>query len=404
MRVCMVISVPLPPGEGIGYYTWNLSRFLLSQGHQVQIITRGERGKPPREVLDGIPIWRPPFYPTYPFHVHLHGLFLQRLVRRLEGEIDIFHLHTPLPPPLRTQRPVLLTVHSMMLADVRSRRTESLFDVLSKLQAPVSTRIERRLFRISGRIAAVSQAAARDMQPLLLHEGKTVEVTWNGVDTGFFSPDGNEIPESGTLLFVGRLAPGKGLADLVQAMTQVARQVPGARLLVAGDGPLHKKLGSLIAQSGLEGQIELLGHVQSRERLRTLYRESWAFVLPSHHESMPTVVLEAMACGTPVISTRVGSVPDFIVDGSNGLLVPPRAPEAMAGAISKLLGDQELCARLGAAARRTVEDRFSWQAVGAAYLRCYRALLEETGPVGICLLDPAHKSEAEHSPRLGGRG
>jgi glycosyltransferase involved in cell wall biosynthesis len=377
MHICMVISVPMPPREGLGYYTWNLSRFLVGHGHQVQIITRGQRGKPAVEMLEGIPIWRPRFYPVYPFHVHLHGLFVQQLVRQLQDEGVLFHLHTPLPPPLRTRCPVLLTIHSLMLPDVQARRMESPIDIFHWLQSPVSTQIERQLFRISDRITTVSEAVARDVQPLLDRSGKSVEVTWNGVDTAFFSPDTRKASEPDSLLFVGRLAPGKGLSDLVQAMVGIVRRHPMARLRIAGHGPLHTKLKALVGQNGLAGQVELLGHVDSRNRLRDLYRDAWALILPSHHESMPTVLLEAMACGTPVISTDVGSVSDVVANGTNGLLIPPRAPGELARATCLLLSDAGLRNRLGTAARRSVEERFSWEAVGAAYLRCYRVLSEE---------------------------
>jgi len=113
----MITSIPFPPTEGIGYYTWNLSRFLMNHGHQVQIITRGQRGKQSYEESENIPIWRPQFFPLYPFHVHSHKLFVQKLVNQIEEDVDLFHLHTPLPPPIQTKRPVLLTIHSMMLAD-----------------------------------------------------------------------------------------------------------------------------------------------------------------------------------------------------------------------------------------------------------------------------------------------
>jgi glycosyltransferase involved in cell wall biosynthesis len=270
---------------------------------------------------------------------------------------------------------VLLTVHSIVSADARVQRTESLvFDIFNRLQEPVSTLIERRLFGMSDQITTVSGAAARDMQSLLLEVGKHVEITWNGVDTGFFLP-GGETPEPDTLLFVGRLAPGKGLANLLDAMTPVIKSYPGTKLLIAGEGPLHGKIRSLIDQRGLARQIQLLGQVDSRERLRGLYQKAWALVLPSHHESMPTVVLEAMACGSPVVSTAVGSVPEVITDGANGLLVPPRQPKELAYTICRLLGDAGLRARLGVAARSTVERRFSWQTVGSSYLRCYQELL-----------------------------
>ena len=375
MRICMITSAPMPPAEGVGYYVWNLSRFLLGHGHQVTVITRGQRGKPSFEEFDELPIWRPRFYPVYPLHVHLHGLFVQRLVRRLESDIDIFHLHTPLPPPVHSRRPILLTVHSMMLADARARRTSSILDFVIKMVSLVSHRIERRLLGISGTVTAVSRVAAQHAQCCRTQDSQ-VKITWNGVDTHFFSPNAHNPIDYGHLLFVGRLAPGKGLGDLVQALKLVVSRYPGTRISIAGDGPLRGKVISMIKRSGLDEHVGLLGHVDSRLDLRALYRGACALVLPSHHESLPTVALEAMACGTPVIATRVGSVPDIITDSANGLLVPSRAPEQLAEAICRMLSDPALRTRLGAAARHTVEKSFSWQVVGDNYLRCYQSLLK----------------------------
>jgi len=95
MRIGMIMSVPFPPGEGIGFYVWHLARNLTQLGHGVQIITRGNVGPTRREVVEGIPVWWVRFWPTYPLHVHLHSLFVDKLVRQLEPEIDLFHLHSP---------------------------------------------------------------------------------------------------------------------------------------------------------------------------------------------------------------------------------------------------------------------------------------------------------------------
>lgn len=375
MHVCMMTSVPIPPTEGVGYYVWALSGFLMEQGHQVQIITRGHRGKPFHEIVHGIPVWRPRFYPTYPLHVHLHGLFVQRLVQRLEAQVDVFHLHTPLPPDIRSTRPVLLTIHSMMLADARARRVDSVFELLSRLQTPVSTQIERRLLRTSRIMVAVSKEAAENAQHTLPQDDRRIEIVWNGVDDQFFSPFPNHTADHNRLLFVGRLAPGKGLEDLLEAMKLVVERHPQANVSVAGNGPLKNRIMSRIERRGLQKHVRLLGHVCVRDRLRTLYQKAWALVLPSHHESLPTVMLEAMACGTPVIATHVGGIPDVITDRVNGLLVPPRSPGILADTICLLLGDPGLRASLGEGARRTVKDRFTWRLVGNRYMSFYDSLL-----------------------------
>src|SRR3972149_2875368 len=112
MHIGMVTSAKLPPEEGIGQYVWNLSRHLVAQGHRVDVITRGSWRGLTREDSCGGTVWRPPFLPLYPFHVHFHGLFVNWLVRTLADEVDIFHVHSPLPPVLKMGCPVVVTVHT----------------------------------------------------------------------------------------------------------------------------------------------------------------------------------------------------------------------------------------------------------------------------------------------------
>ena len=376
MRICMVTSVPMPPTEGIGYYVWNLSRFLVKQGNHVQIVTRKQRKRPFCEVLERIRILRPRFYPIYPFHVFLHGLFVRRVVRCIEEEVDIFHIHTPLPPAIRSRKPRLLTIHSMMLADAKARKADSFIGFLKKLQAPIDSLVEKELLGSCEGVTAVSIAAAENANSLLPQNDRCIEVMWNGVDTDFFSPGKQADTEPDHLLFVGRLAPGKGVDDLLDALEMVAAKNSRARLSIAGSGPMWRRIDSRIRRNALDRHVRLLGHIGSRKALRDLYRRSSALVLPSHHESLPTVMLEAMACGTPVIATSVGGVADVIENGINGLLVPPRAPNELATAIERLTSDAGLRERLANAARSGVEERFSWEVVGGRYLRHYQALVD----------------------------
>ena len=156
MRICLITSSPLPPEEGVGFYVWNLARKLAQGGHSVQIITRGIPGRTTREPIADIIIWRVTFAPLYPLHVHIHGLFVNRLVAQLEEQIDVFHVHSPLPPVLNTQRPVLLTVHTPMRTDARGLSVRDYHSLLIKLQSPVSYDIERRLLRSAAQVAVVA--------------------------------------------------------------------------------------------------------------------------------------------------------------------------------------------------------------------------------------------------------
>lgn len=379
MRICMIVSISMPPREGIGFYVWNLSHYLIEKGHQVQIITRSQDRKPFHEVQDGIFIWRPQFYPIYPLHVSLHGFFVQHLVNRLEAEIDVFHLHSPLPPAIHSKRAVMLTLHSMMVPDARARKLEGFYDLLIKLQAPVSYLLERQVARKSQAINAVSPPVAEQAYVQFPEQKDSIPVMWNGVDTSFFFPDESVQVNPDALLYVGRLAPGKGLHDLILAFKTVVNHFPNACLTIAGDGPQMGMVRSLMEQQGLKDKVRLLGHVHSREDLRALYRQAWALILPSHHESLPGVVLESMACGTPVIATRVGGLPTFLQDGQNGLIVAPRALDELTEAIIQLIANTALRNRLGHASRQTVEERFSWQVIGENFIQGYQTI--QTGAI-----------------------
>lgn len=378
MKICMVTSAALPPQEGIGHYVWNLSRYLVRQGHSVQIITRGQRGKPLYEVLQDIAVWRPRFYPVYPLHVHLHGFFVRRLVRRIEAEVDVFHLHTPLPPPISSSRPLLLTVHTPMLGEAGAIPISDFRSLIIRLQIPFSARIERRLFDSAQAIVTVSQSVADELRMYGVMDER-VRVLGNGVDTTIFCPDellSTRKSSERYLVAAGRLDVRKGMSDLVSAMARIHQVHPDVKLYIAGTGPLAAQLQAQIHQAGLENTVALLGQV-SHVRMLALYRGATAFVHAAHYEGLPTVLLEAMACGKAVVSTAVSGALDVLQDGRNGLLVPPQEPEKLADTMNSLLNDQPLIHQLGTAALQTIQERFSWQVVGGNYERCYTALSGE---------------------------
>lgn len=153
------------------------------------------------------------------------------------------------------------------------------------------------------------------------------------------------------------------------------------RFIVVGSGSLHAALQAQVERAGLAARFEFRGQIAAgrREELAALYRTAGIFVLPSHHEGMPTVLLEAMASGAPVISTAVGGALEVVTSGQNGLLVAPRAPEALAEALMALNDDETLRGDLGRKARATVEQRYSWDAVAKQYVACYEQVMDGKG-------------------------
>ncbi|HSH81105.1 MAG TPA: glycosyltransferase family 4 protein [Herpetosiphonaceae bacterium] len=371
----MLTSAPLPPREGIGFYVWNLSRFLTNMGHDVEVITRGRAGRTQTEVVDGITVRRVTFFPGYPLHVHLHSAFVSAVLRDRARQADLFHLHSPLVRLPRTSVPALVTVHTPMKADTGAIRANTIHGLLIKLQAPISYRIEKQVL---GRVCKVTAVATSVAQELAAYgvDPSEVRVLGNGVDTEVFFPG----PEAANrdapyFLTAGRLGARKGLEDLVECAAQVLALHPDHRFLIAGGGPLEHKLRAAIAGRKLESQIVLLGHISDRARMVELYRGATAYVHAAHYEGLPTVLLEAMACGRPVVATAVSGALDVVEHERNGLLVPPRQPDAMAQAVIRLVDEPDLAAELGLAARQTIMDRYSWQAVTRGYVREYEGLL-----------------------------
>jgi glycosyltransferase involved in cell wall biosynthesis len=213
-------------------------------------------------------------------------------------------------------------------------------------------------------------------------EGVPVRIIANAVDVDRFKP-GPERRSSLDVLAVGRLVHAKGFDDLLNAWVTVVSTHPHARLTIVGDGPLRGRLAGLASSLGIAGSVQFTGALtglQSRD-LIGLYQNARVLVQPSHHEGLSTVVLEAMACSTPVIATAVGAHPTVIADGVNGGLVPPRQPVALAQAMNRLLVDSAWAARLGQMGRKTVVESYSWTAVARAYESLYEELVTRANRV-----------------------
>jgi glycosyltransferase involved in cell wall biosynthesis len=170
--------------------------------------------------------------------------------------------------------------------------------------------------------------------------------------------------------FVGGLQPVKGLDDLVAALD---RTVTDPVVVVAGEGPTRDRLEQAFEPDGV-----FLGSVPY-EQVPALYHEFDAFVLPSHSEGLPRVVLEAQATATPVVATRVGGIPELITDGETGLLYNAGDVAALDDAVDRLASDTGLLTRLSEAGRAAVESEYAWGALYERYERYLREVVESHG-------------------------
>jgi glycosyltransferase involved in cell wall biosynthesis len=205
------------------------------------------------------------------------------------------------------------------------------------------------------------------------------QVVSNGVDLTEFHPGDDAMPSdipvpvgAPIATFVGVLREQKGQSAAVAAWPEVVRRFPDARLLLVGTGQLEAQLRSQAAAAGLEDHVIFAG---GRSDVPTILRASTLVLLPSEGEALPTVLIEAAGCGRAVVATSVGGVPEVVVDGQTGLLVPPGDLVALQDAIIRLLGDPALRQALERRARELAVRRFAVDVWASRLRQVYDSVL-----------------------------
>lgn len=230
----------------------------------------------------------------------------------------------------------------------------------------------RRKLEEAAGVVTVSAYNLRYLRENYGPAAERIRRVYNGLDLKRFTYKA-PLHRPSRIVAVGRLVEKKGFADLIGACATLAASGRRFTCEIVGSGELEADLRGRIEQSGTGGMVRLIGPRPQEEVVR-LVQEAAAFVAPcvlgedGNQDGLPTVLLEAMALGTPVISTDVTGIPEVLRDGETGLLVPQRNPAALAGAISRLTGDSTLRFRLANRARRLIETDFNVHA-NAAHLR-----------------------------------
>ena len=271
---------------------------------------------------------------------------LRQLLRR--ERIELVHVHSPV---------AAAGVRATVGRQVRVVYTEH--NVWSRYH-PVTRVLNFCTFPRNDHVFTVSNevlASVRYPWPLRMLPMPTVETLHHGLDQAAFSAetgfDGVRaelgIPETAPV--IGSIANFKAAKDhgtLLRAAARVRQALPEARFLLVGQGPLEDQVRRLATQLGLEKTVIFGGFRTDVPRLVAAFD---VFALSSTHEGLPIALIEAMTLGRPVVATRVGGIPEVVTDGAQGVLVPPRDPEALADGLLRVLGDPQLRAGMAAAAR-----------------------------------------------------
>lgn len=376
MHICEVLSTPLPPEEGISNYVVGLSEALTRKGHKVTLVTRGTGQTRPYEVQNGLRIVRPPFYPFYPLHVSIHGLFLSRWLNSLSVPPDLVHFHSPLVPAIGVRCLSVATVHTPLLVDSRYLEIRDLRTLATKLHVPVGFFFETRLFRAVDVLTAVSRHVAKELSVYGIKENR-VSVLGSAVNADLFRPGKQEVTE-GTILYVGRLTARKGLLCLIAAIGSLKDRGVALTLWIVGKGPLEGYLRRRVRRLGLESQEVVFHGFLPRSALIETYQRSNVVVVPSRYEGLSTTLLEALACGRPVVATRALGIEEVVRDRVDAWLVKSDSPDSLADGIGTVLEDADLQRTLSLNARARVLESYTWDQVADRLLQSLSTFMEDS--------------------------
>lgn len=241
-------------------------------------------------------------------------------------------------------------------------------------------RLFRHLLTRAAAVTACAESLAESARSLASGIGDRLAVVPNGVDVDVFAGPGSSPHPRPYLLAAGRFTHQKGFDIAIEAAARL-KAVRAGRLdlVLAGDGNEDAALRELARRREVGERVVFLGPID-RERMRAFYRGAAGVVVPSRWEGLPLVCLEAMASGRPVIATRVDGIPDAVVDGETGLLVPPDDADALGRALARVLDDPAWAERLGAAGAARARARFAWPIIADRYLDVFARVVGRARP------------------------
>lgn len=369
LHVCLVIEWHPSSVGGVQSHVRDLAYWLSMKGLKVSIISR-------RIGAGDLEIQESEGYYIVDSLIPLDVIFVPPDPRDIEAIIsslkpDIVHSHH-----IFTLTPLfaLKVARDLGIPRVASNHTIFLAHDFRALWNTVSLILPTRYYlQYAQAVISVSRAADVFVESIMGPDFKVRRfIIPNAVDTTKYKPPERE-PEEDVILFVGRLVYRKGLHVLIKALQRIKRR--DYKLYVVGGGYMELPSRLLAKAYGVEDRVEFLGVVPEGAKIE-LYRRAKIVVVPSlMNESFGIVALEAMASGRAVVASRVGGLEDIIVDGETGVLVEPRSEDQIAEAIETLLDDENYRRKLGANARKAVEEKYSWNVVLDRILEVYDYIL-----------------------------
>jgi glycosyltransferase involved in cell wall biosynthesis len=378
---------PFQSGSGPGGCLYNLSRALVELGCEVhiltpQIATKGYVGR-------GVTV----HYYVNPLRNHFvrnswvsFSFFSIKQIKQIcrNFDIDIVNGHSPTTFAysfLRNEKiPFIVSAHGTSFGEISSLcgKPHKYLDFSSVMDGlitqPVWAYLTHLEYKCADKVHVVSNAVANELISYNHLSSDLIYTIPNGVN---LMPIKESFDEN-LILSAGRMVWRKGFLYLINAMPDVLKEYPKAKLLLIGDGLYKQRLIERVNELNLKGSITFSGCIKQQELFK-LYSKAHIYVQPSLYEPLGNTVLEAMASERPVVASRVGGISEIIYNNENGLLVDPANSGQLASAINLLLSDKPLCSRIGKNAKRTTDANFSWEAIAKKTLKMYQDVIDQYG-------------------------
>lgn len=369
-----IIQTPVrfyPFTGGVENYVYYMSKELVRLGNDVKVVCANEPHTKKEDVIDGINVLRL-YYIAKIANTNITPGFPLAVSKE---DFDIMHTHIPTPWSADwssivskfKRKPLVVTYHNDIIGS-------GMADQIARLYNKTAL---KSLLNNAEKII-ITQPSYIDYSPHLSNYEDKIEVIPNGVDVEIFKP--KDLPRwRNTLFFLSVLDEFhkyKGLNYLLNALKKVKRVIPDVKLIVGGKGTLLEYYGDMVSDYDLKDNVEFHGFIPE-DKIVEYYARSSVFVLPSIsslQEGFGIVVLEAMACQTPVISTEIVGVAEDVKSSNSGIIVPPKDSDELADAIIKILMDENP-EKMGINGRKLVKDRYTWSQIAQMTENLYNKLI-----------------------------
>ena len=307
----------------------------------------------------------------YPFSIPSLVLFLKHKI--IEVNPDIVHAQGSFAPYstaaalVRNKYPTLLTMHGILAKELKFHKGINFIFILF-----IHKPNERYVVSKISNIIAVSLHVKNVISDMTQSQ---IYVIQNGID---FEDIHNVQPhksiEYPSILFVGGLSKVKGIDTLLNAVPIIRKKILNLCVYIAGSGPEENKLKELVKELNIEENVNFLGYISENEKY-SYYKSADVCVFPSRYEPFGIVLLEAMACGKPVVASNVGGIPFVVEEGKTGLLFESGNVEDLADKIMTILKNEELREKMGEAGRERAKE-FTWDKIAERTVEVYKEILK----------------------------